>query len=304
MAQPSSEKSGAGCCSNLCTKCYEDLHGLSWTITLLLWAYLLLHAHCQQNFFDYCDCPYYYLSCKDGEGSYSCDAPCTLTGLTPIFWLVFGFMLFFYLLEFAFSPTRRYLINEVNSLVILHDILNALKNSNEGKVSIWMKVENYHYETRYRTVHSTDSQGNVQTRTESYAEVVVTSALTMYYKFRSCSDTSPNFDGLDEYRVTRLHVSKAFTFANDETRRNWNEVAEKFQDDNRNDVYQSFSYGMEIEGYQERYLCELEKGMKPWWIRPSFLYIATLLLLSPVYRLAVSCVAGRKSYQLTKEIAI
>jgi len=142
--------------------------------------------------------------------------------------------------------------------------------------------------------------------TETYTERVVTSTFQEDYQFnvQRSRDVSQSFDGLDEYKVTKLTVDKTFTFGNDETRKNWRQVTEKFQRDHKKDVYQSFYYGMEIDGYRPKYLCELEKGMKPAWVSGTWLYVFTFLLLSPFYRTAVSSVVGRKSYQLIKEIYV
>ena len=56
--------------------------------------------------------------------------------------------------------------------------------------SVSFSSESYHYETRYRTVSYTDSNGKSQTRTESYQEIVVTHTDAMSYQFEFHDDIS------------------------------------------------------------------------------------------------------------------
>lgn len=272
-------------------------HWKCWMITILLWGLLVSRVICHVRIEEFC-----YNSGHNYVWRH-CDGACDffIGNYSASFWvcLVLSFLLYF--VEFFFSSARKYLANTVDNLVLLYDTLNALKAK---APSIWMKVDNYHWEVRTRIIDETDAQGISQQRVEIYNEMVVTSTFRQNFEFGSWRDVSQSFDGLEEYKVTRLTVEKHFTFGNDETRLHWTRVAEKFQQDHRMDVHQSFAYDMEIDGYWPKYLCELEEGMKPDWVSARWLYLSTFLLLSPLYRTAVSSVVGRASYQLIKEVSI
>lgn len=77
---------------------------------------------------------------------------------------VFGVVYLLYLIESCCSDSRRYMSN-------FKDVDGAeafLSQMVDTPPDVAMTCECYHYETRYRTVSSTDSNGRTTTRTESY----------------------------------------------------------------------------------------------------------------------------------------
>ena len=83
--------------------------------------------------------------------------------------------------------------NEYNYLSNLGDLVNVkefIQTLRATCPSVSFSSESYHYETRYRTVYYTDSNGKSQTRTESYQEIVVTHTDAMSYQFEFHDDIS------------------------------------------------------------------------------------------------------------------
>ena len=100
--------------------------------------------------------------------------------------------------------------NEYKYLSNLGDIVNVKEfiqtlRASCPSVSFWS--ESYHYETRYRTVTYTDSNGKSQTRTESYQEIVVTHTDAMSYQFEFHDDISK-----DTLEVKPFFSTKCFFF--------------------------------------------------------------------------------------------
>lgn len=212
----------------------------------------------------------------------------------------------------------RYLKNSVDNIVTMFDILDTLRNTSP---SIHWHVECYHYETRTRLVTYTDSNGNTQTRTETYQEVVVTHVANTNYIFQSWEDASRDYTGLvfsiffaktlkhttlglDEYALTKLTCHKTFTFANDYTQQDYYAKQAKFKAENDLDVFQSFSEELVIPGFEDKYLAEIEKGMAPSCLNSLMFYLFSALFLSPAYRMWMSSIVGRKEYTVVKQISI
>ena len=101
--------------------------------------------------------------------------------------------------------------NEYNYLSNLGDMVNVkefIQTLRATRPSVSFSSESYHYETRYRTVSYTDSNGKSQTRTESYQEIVVTHTDAMSYQFEFHDDISK--DTLEVKPVFLFLVSMYF----------------------------------------------------------------------------------------------
>ena len=101
--------------------------------------------------------------------------------------------------------------NEYNYLSNLGDLVNVkefIQTLRATRPSVSFSSESYHYETRYRTVYYTDSNGKSQTRTESYQEIVVTHTDAMSYQFEFHDDISK--DTLEVKPVFLFLVSMYF----------------------------------------------------------------------------------------------
>ena len=79
------------------------------------------------------------------------------------------------------------------------EFIQRLKNE---PIEIIWHVACYHYETRTRVVHTTDSNGRKTTRYETYQEKVYTWRASEKYQYQLCIDISGDIYGLDEHKLT------------------------------------------------------------------------------------------------------
>ncbi|KAL0233822.1 hypothetical protein PCE1_002328 [Barthelona sp. PCE] len=85
------------------------------------------------------------------------------------------------------SKTAKYTCNQEEA----GGSLDQLARIATYPIEIVFHVHAYHYETRWRTVSYTDSNGNTQTRQESYQECVTTLSLDEVCPILSCNDVTP-----------------------------------------------------------------------------------------------------------------
>eukprot|EP01084_Bolivina_argentea_P229835 387827_1 len=207
------------------------------------------------------------------------------------------------LVEAYFSDTRQYLNNSVKTIINLYTKLNELKSE---RPSLTLQAECYHYETRTRTVYYTDSNGNRQSRIETYQERVTTHRASQSYGFKSWKDTSPPFNKykLNEYELTKLQLTKSWNCANKETSDNYNLVFKQFKENNKRDAYQNYSTELRISGYNDKFLAGLRDESIPKCLKAKWFWVFTFVGLSPFYRLWVSSSVGQKRYPIRKDISI
>jgi len=170
-------------------------------------------------------------------------------------------------------------------------------------IGFW--CECYHYETRYRTVEYTDSQGNRQTRTESYEEKVVTHTESEYFRFNHFDDISGNVTtDILVFLATKVKFSKGWVFGDDRTRYMYE--AQKSNFINRNKFRDSHFSSLDlftIDGFVERKLClvELSKRSNVMSYK-HYLLFSLLLLCSWPYRLWLEKKTVRSRYHFEKRI--
>jgi len=270
--------------------------------TVLFLAYLGLYIWCQvvgpqelcscdsryydygansYRYYDVANCPSYYLSC---------DFPCSLNyKLGEWVFAVLALLYVFYIIEaFWCSSSLKYLKN-------IHDgegILDYIDKLQKAPPKIWWRVVCYHYH-RYR-----DRNG------KSRRKKVVTHQAAAFYQFTTWRDDSMSKEGLDEYKLTKFSSLKTFTFANPQTQNHYNWHAQNFRDANNRDRYQTFTYGVEIEGFEPKILVENVPGSRGTILSDTFYYVATLLGCTVCFRAYFGGQAGRKEYLFKKEISI
>ena len=66
---------------------------------------------------------------------------------------------------------------------------------------------------------------------------------------------------MDEYRLTKLTVTKSYIFTDTETAADHLLKSTEFKKENKKDVYQSFEEHFGVPGWKPKYLCELEPGI-------------------------------------------
>ena len=186
------------------------------------------------------------------------------------------------LLESAFSHELDYLKN------IMEDetAWGYIQRMHQVPPRINMVVECYHYETRTRVVYYTDANGNRQSRTETYTEKVVTFVDQDEFFFGSWLDVSKReMPALSTVALTRVKIDPSILFGDQETADDYErQVAEMVNRNRHRDVFTDYSSSKEIPGLMKRISAYVDLRAKPFWIRPLFFWIATLLQMTWPYR--------------------
>ncbi|CAB9522805.1 transmembrane protein 151B [Seminavis robusta] len=207
-------------------------------------------------------------------------------------WFIFVFGYVFFLGEFWFSSTGKYLKN-IHSNEDLHQYLKRMYAT---APTLSITIECYHYETR--VVHYTDSNGNSCTRTETYP--VVTYVETEPIHIQSWEDQSVPLDPkLIQFEVTKVRMHKTYTGdAN---------LAAKSEDlirrNRYRDLYYNFRTNYGIEGFKERLLAFVDLSKKPSMLNYPACLISHLLIFPALpYRLWLSAITGKLDATIHKRV--
>eukprot|EP01083_Nonionella_stella_P295016 1002698_1 len=256
-------KEGLGCVQG----CKETPHFKAWFCTFFVLFPFICYFICLASLTSQCYCETWSSSNLSADkmisndkvsldtcSSYDlhCEFPCVFTyAIGAGFWGIVAVVYLLYIIEATCcSSSFKYLKNSMDGQTVYQWVANIKQNAPR----IWWKVECYHYETRVE--HYTDSNGNHQTRTRR--EKVVTHRASMDYAYGSWCDISKDVTGLDEYNLTKFTAYKQFAFADKATENDYNMKSAQFRRDNDRDVYQSFYYGVEIDGYKNKMLFEVK----------------------------------------------
>ena len=169
---------------------------------------------------------------------------------------------------------------------------------------IGMVVECYHFETRTRVVYYTDANGNRQSRTETYTERVVTFVDHDEFSFGSWVDISKReMPPLSTVSLTRVRIDPYVLFGDQETADDYERQAAAMIERNRHrDAFTDFSASREIPGLKKRISAYVDLRVKPWWIRPLFFWLATLLQMTWPYRWLFRAKTSKSYYALKKKL--
>ena len=167
-----------------------------------------------------------------------------------------------------------------------------------------MVVECYHNQTRTRMVHYTDANGNQQSRTETYTEKVVTFVDHDVFSFGSWLDVSKEeMPPLSTVALTRVKIDPSILFGDQETADDYErQVVEMLERNRHRDVFTDYSSSKEIPGLKKRISAYVDLRVKPFWIRPLFFWIATLLLMTWPYRWLFRAKTAKTYYTLKKKM--
>ncbi|XP_078380998.1 transmembrane protein 151B-like [Oculina patagonica] len=239
----------------------------------------------------------YFVSCEVSH--------CTMRGsafkiLRIIAIVMLGLSTVIVLIESCFSHELEYLKNIMEN----ETALGYIQRMQEVPPRINMVVECYHYETRTRVVHYTDSNGNRQSRTETYTETVVTFVDQDEFSFGSWVDVSKReMPALSTVALTRVKIDSSILFGDQETADDYErQVAEMVERNRHRDVFTAFAASKEIPGLKKRISAYVDLRVKPFWIRPLFFWIATLLQMTWPYRWLFRANTAKNYYTFKKKI--
>ena len=102
--------------------------------------------------------------------------------------------------------------------------------------------------------------------------------------------------------MTKLTNYKTFTFGDDYTRQDYEIKKNYFISVNRTDVYQDFTYGIELIGFKNKILIEAEKGAKPERLSLTHYVWATLCMFTICYRMWFQSISSKKEFVYNKSI--
>ena len=203
-------------------------------------------------------------------------------------------------IESIFSHELDYLRNVMQD----ETAWGYIQNMHQIAPRISMIVECYHFEMSTRDVYYTDANGNRQSRTETYTEKVVTFKDHDEFSFGSWVDVSKReMPALSTVSLTRVRIDPQVLFGDQETADDYERQATAMIERNRHrDAFTDFSASREIPGLKKRISAYVDLRVKPWWIRPLFFWLATLLQMTWPYRWLFRAKTSKSYYALTKMI--
>jgi len=167
-----------------------------------------------------------------------------------------------------------------------------------------MVVECYHYETHTRVVHYTDANGNRKSRTETKKEKIVTYVDNDVFSFGSwVDDSAKDMPPLSTVALTLMKIDSSIVFGDQETADDYvRQVAAMLARNRHRDDFTNYSSSKEIPELMKRISAYVDLSVKPFWIRPRFFWIATLLQMTWPYRWLVRAKTAKTHYALRKKM--
>ena len=217
---------------------------------------------------------------------------CDLTHCTN-YGSVFGILRIFAIVMLCLSPVivllESCVSHELDYLSNIKEDETAweyIQRMHEVPPRINMVVECYHYETHTHVVHYTDANGNQRSRTETKKEKVVTYVDHDGFSFGSWVDASEkDVPPLRSGALTLAKIDSSIVFGDQETADDYaRQVAAMLARNRHRDDFTDYSSSKEIPGLMKRISAYGDLRVKPFWIRPRFFWIATLLQMTWPYR--------------------
>ena len=216
-------------------------------------------------------------------GASKCAAEGTVFGLLVVMSFIMIFISYlFMLIESFYSDEKEYITNIVPDVSAI-EFVNKLRNTDPKRA---MLIECYHFETRTRTVTSTDAQGNTQTTLETYQEIVITHTESQDFPIEFTQDISDQH-GLkfDQYSVTRLKLTPDIQYGDTETEEKFEEMRAKMIAENEHrDEHIQFTFKDSIDGFVQRICAYTDPSNQPFWMNAVYYWVATVLGLTWIYR--------------------
>ena len=257
-----------------------------------LWRIISMHL-----FFSFYLWMVYLVGCEISQ--------CTQYGRIFVYLKTFGIVMLcmssvYTFIESIFSHELDYLRNIIQD----ETAWGYIQKMHQVAPRIGMVVECYHFETRSRVVYYTDANGNRQSRTETYTQRVVTFVDHDEFSFGSWVDVSTReMPELSTVSLTRVRIDPYVLFGDQETADDYERQATAMIERNRGrDTFTDFSASREIPGLKKRISAYVDLRVKPWWIRPLFFWLATLLQMTWPYRWLFRAKTSKSNYALKKKL--
>ena len=139
---------------------------------------------------------------------------------------------------------------------------------------------------------------------------VVSHKSAMVYDYNEWNDISCPYPGFEAHGITKLNISKAYVFVNDETKNDYNEQKERFLSTNDKDECQSFNEEIEIRGYKKCLNIRKHDSVSgsiestPFWGTWWGYWICSVLLCTLYPRYKCATMYGHYDWKIIKSISI
>ena len=204
-----------------------------------------------------------------------------------------GFAFIVVLIESGFSRELKY----ISGLSADETVWQYIKKQQPIPPKIRISVECYHYEEYERTGTHVSSSFTETERVSTFTE-------TEEFPYASWVDVSER-ESQEQCTapVAKVTINPCFVFGNQETLNDYTRAAVTMVERNRNrDEHIDFSIGVEIPEMREKFLGYVDLGMKQFWMRPLYFWIATLLQMTWPYRFLFKAHTGKIHDTLKKKI--
>ncbi|XXQ32774.1 TMEM151 family [Plasmodiophora brassicae] len=211
-----------------------------------------------------------------------------------------------YLIEALCCPASpmRYLAGEPQSAPQAIHRIQELQNT---PPVIEMAVRCYHYETRHRTVTTTDSEGRQHTHTESYDVRVDTHSATESFAYSYCTHDDGFLSSVDAalpFDTVRLQLNERITFGDAWTENAFNDRVARFRSEHAGrDTHMDYTQRMYTPGFRRHFIMSYHEHV-PWYMTPLACVAASVLLLSWPYRLFVQSQTVKVVVDLRKAVFV
>ena len=202
-----------------------------------------------------------------------------------------------------------YELEYLKNIVEDETALEYIQRMKEVPPRILMTVNCYRYETFPVTVFYTDANGNQQSSIELRTIKLLTYVDHDEFSFGSWVDFSTReMPALNTMDLARIRIDPSIIFGDQETADDYERQVEEMLERNRRRVgdvcIQSVEYSSskEIPGMKKRISAYVDLAVKPFWIRPLFFWIATLLQMTWPYRWLFRAKTSKTYYALKKKM--
>lgn len=185
------------------------------------------------------------------------------------------------------------LVNKVEGLAEVNGVMERPRS--ENPLFKW-HIQCYHYETRTRTVTSTDKDGNKTTRHEHYQERVNTHA-AWHSGVIPSADFSPEFLPDTSAQMTEIVTHLRLDFSSS----NYMACYAAWIAMHRRDIHADQTHSEDLPSRHSSLLAVWLTGAQPWWMNAGMYGLSTLFMCAPCYRLAVQSRLGRQEYEYRKK---
>jgi hypothetical protein len=199
-----------------------------------------------------------------------------------------------YLIDSFYNPFSSYVWN-LRTRVESYQFLAKLSDT---RPNLWWHIQCYHYETRtYR-----DSKGRTQTRQVR----VNTHSASGHYAFSSWRNIGPP-PLISAVKAMRIRLDKEYTFADAETKSDYDMKFAGFIAANDRDTHKDVSSGFDIEGFEDYFLSmikdnEGESSFAWFCYKTHWYWISTVLVMSGFFRMILVGGTNSMSYTFVKEV--